>query len=242
MGLIKSANTPASLRPFSLADIERHAKNILLRAQQRAEQLLAAAQAEAELLKKQSHVEGLAQGLQEGTTKGLDQGRQAGQQQALNEHRGQLQQAIKSLNAATAMIDTSRADLEAKALTEVVQLAVAIARRVTKRQGLIDAGVLIQNLAEAMKLVVRSTDVRVAIHPSQRAVLDAALPQLQMEWPNLAHVKLIDDSSLEPGGCRVFTEQGQIDADLSGQLDRIVAELLPEQNCPRLPSEAGNDP
>jgi flagellar biosynthesis/type III secretory pathway protein FliH len=227
MGLIKSANAPPSLTPFSLADIERHAKNILLRAQQRAEQLLAAAQAECELLKAQALAEGTAEGLREGTAKGLEQGRHAGQAQALNEHRGQLQQAMKSLTAAVTAMDASRVDLEATALAEVVQLAVAIARRVTKRQGMIDPAVLTENLAEAMKLVVRSTDVRVAIHPSQRQTLDAALPQLQIKWPSLIYVQVIDDSSLEPGGCQVFTEQGKIEADLSGQLDRIAAELLP---------------
>ena len=139
----------------------------------------------------------------------------------------QLQQAMNCLSSAMAAIDAGRADLEATALAEVVRLATAIAARVTKRQGLIDPAVLTANLTEAMKLTVQCTDVRIAVHPQQRKTLDAALPQLQMQWPNLSHVQVIDDASLEPGGCRVFTEEGQIDADVSGQLDRIVAELLP---------------
>jgi flagellar assembly protein FliH len=227
MGLIKSIAAPPSLSPFSLADIEHHAKSILLRAQHRAEQLLAAAQSEGETIKQDAHAEGLADGHREGVAQGLEQGHQAGQQAALNEHRAQLQQAMQSLTSAMTAIDAGRADLEATALAEVVRLAIAIAKRVTKRQGLIDPAVLTANLAEAMKLTVQCTDVRIAIHPGQRTTLDAALPQLRMQWPNLSHVQVIDDTSLEPGGCRVFTEEGQIDADLSGQLDRIVAELLP---------------
>ena len=229
MGLIKSANTPPSLSPFSLADVERQAKSILWRAQQQAEQLLAAAQTEGEELKRQAHAQGNAEGRREGHAQGLEQGRQAGQQQALNEHRAQLQQAIMAVNEALSALNASRADLEANALAEVIQLAIAIARRVTKRQGMIEPQVLEANLIEAMKLVVHSTDVRVAIHPSQRATLDAALPQLRMTWPNLTHVQIVDDPSLDAGGCRIFCADGQVDAELAGQLDRIAAELLPAQ-------------
>ena len=227
MGLIKSPNSPPAATPFSLADIERSAKMILLRAQHRAEQLLAAAQAEAEQLKEQARVQGFAQGVREGTAQGTEQGRLAGQQLALNEHRERLQHALAAVTKAATALETSRGDLEATALAEVVKLSIAIARRVTKRQGLIDPEVLTANLTEAMKLVVHSTDIRIAIHPSQRTTLDAALPQLRIQWPSLAHVRLIEDPALEPGGCRVFTEHGQIDADLAGQLDRIAAELLP---------------
>ena len=234
MGLIKSSHAPASLCAFSLADIDRQAKAILLRARQRADQLLAAAQAQAEELKQQATAQGLAEGRQAGTAQGFEQGKRDGQQQALNESRAQLQAAMHALGAALAALDAGRADLEASALVEVVELAIAIARRITKRQALIDPAILAANLREAMKLVVKSADVRVAIHPAQRQTLDAMLPQLQMQWPNLAHVQVIEDPSLTPGGCRVLTAQGQIDADLDAQLDRVEAELLP------LSATAGN--
>jgi len=227
MGLIKSSNAPPSLSPFSLADIERQAKTILLRARQQADQLLAAAQAQAEALQREAAARGLAEGRQTGTAAGLEQGKRDGQQQALNESREQLQQALQALCGAMAAFEAARADLDASALAEVVELAIAIARRVTKRQGLIDPEILAANVQEAVKLVVKSADVRIAIHPAQRKTLDATLPQLQTQWPNLTHVQVTEDAALHPGGCRIFTAQGQIDADLDAQLDRVAAELLP---------------
>ncbi len=227
MAVIKSANAP-SLVPFSMADIERHAKSVLLRAQQQAEQLLAAAQMEAEWLKQQATSEGLIAGRKQGTAEGLAQGKEAGQQQALNEHRAQLQQAMAALTTAASAIEQGRNELEAIGLAEVARLAIAIARRVTKRQGLIQPEVLTDNLAEAMKRVVKSADVRVAINPAQRKTLDAALPRLAMQWPALEHVKVIEDAGIAPGGCRILTENGLVDADLDTQLNRIAEELLPE--------------
>lgn len=228
MGLIKSSDAPRSLVPFSMADIERQAKLILLRARQQADQLLAAAQTEADALKRDATATGRAEGLQQGLAQGLNDGKKAGHQQALNEFRAQFQQAVQSLTAAMLQIEEHRADLAASALVEVVQLALAIARRVTKCQGIIDPAVLTANLQEAMKLVVAKTGVRIAIHPSQRKTLDAALPQLQLQWPSMAHVQVVEDEALLPGGCKVLSENGQIDAGLETQLDRIATELLPE--------------
>src|SRR5688572_5168036 len=200
MGLIKSDNAPvAAIVPFSMRDIENHARAIVARAKQQAEQLLAAAQAEGDRLKAAAKAEGLAAGRTEGLAKGLDEGRKSGAQQALNEHKAQLANVVKGLSQAVAELDASRRKLEADALTEVVELAVAVARRVTKRQGLIDPGVLAANLAEAMKLVVSASDLRIAVHPQQRQALLDALPRLQVTWPSLQHVQLVDDATLAPG-------------------------------------------
>src|SRR5437762_7809266 len=109
----------------------------------------------------------------------MRQGFDAGQAQALNEHRQQLAEVLSTLAAAAGELDARRQELEADALREVVQLAAAIARRVTKRQGLIDHGVLMSNLTDAMRLVVGAADVRISIHPNQRAALESALPHLR---------------------------------------------------------------
>ena len=227
MGLIKSENTPGSIVPFTMVDIERHAKNLILRAQQRAEQMIAAAQSEAETMREEAFATGKIEGRKEGTAEGLTQGKQAGHQQALTEFRNQFTQASTAFNAAATTIEQSRNQMEAEGLAEVVKLAISIARRITKRQAVLDPQVLIENLREAMKLVVKSADIRIAIHPGQRKILDDALPALQLQWPSLSHVSVIEDSSLQAGGCRVFSEHGQIDATIETQLDRIAAELLP---------------
>ena len=227
MALIKANHAPRSLQPFSMADVEAAAKRVLLRARQQAEQLLLDAQNEAEALKEQAKVEGLREGLEQGQAEGLRQGQEAGHAQALAEHREQFTQTIAALAAAAAELDAGRQRLEADGLREVVQLAAAIARRVTKRQGLIDEEVLAANVTEAMRLVIHAADVQIAVHPDQRATLEAALPRLRTEWPSLKHVELVDDAALSPGGCRLFARGGQVDASLDAQLDRVIAELLP---------------
>jgi flagellar assembly protein FliH len=228
MGLIKSANTPARLMPFSMRDVENHAKGILLRAQEQAEELLAAAQVEGEGMRQQARAEGYAEGRREGLQQGLKEGREAGHAAAIEEHRAALTEAVNALNIAMATINAAKLAIETEALTDVVTLAAAIAARVTKRQAAVDPQVLVSNLGEVMKLVGHASDLRVAIHPAQRATLDDAMPQLKLDWPALAHAAIVDDDTLDPGGCRVFTRNGRIEADIAGQLDRVINEVLPK--------------
>lgn len=227
MGLIKANNAPVSAVPFSMKDIEDAARRTLLRACRQAEEVLAAAQAEAEALKEAARAEGFAEGRQQGLVEGDEAGRQSGHEQALAEHRAKLTELVGGLGESLAQLDASRRALEAEGLREVVELAATIARRVTKRQAAIDPGVLEGNLVEVMKLVVHAADVRVAVSPSEKSALESILPRLQLQWPALEHVELVADPDLVPGGVRVSTRGGEIDASLDEQLDRIVMELLP---------------
>lgn len=227
MSVIKANAAPKSVRPFSMTDIETAARRLLLRAQQQSEALLAEAQVEAQALRQQAATQGHAQGREQGYQQGLAAGQAAGLEQALSENRQRIDQVFSALCAATTEIEQSRHQLATQALSEVIELALSIARRVTKRQGAIDPEVLAGNLQEAMKLVVHRADLRIAIHPEQRQALDDLLPRLQLQWPALQHVQLIENPDITPGGCRVYSRQGMVDADLSSQLDRVIADLLP---------------
>ena len=229
MAVIKAEHAPTqSVTPFSMADIERHAKSIVVAARVRDERLILAAQEEAEDLKRAAHAQALVEGKKEGIARGIEEDRNMGREQSLNEQRQQLASVLAALTDAVQQLEASRVELESEARTAVVRLAIAIADRVTKRMGRLDATVAEANVDEALRLVVHSADVRIAVHPSQKATLTELLPRLQAKWPNLKHVDLIADGTLTPGGCRLFSAGGgQIDADLDLQLERIAKELLP---------------
>jgi flagellar assembly protein FliH len=227
MGLIKSEQAPVGLSAFSMQDIEAAARVTLLRARQQANEILAAARVEAEALRQAAHVSGFAQGHSQGLTEGRAQGATSGHAQALDEHNAAMDALIKSLTQTAQEIEQRRDDLETTALREVIDLGCAIARRITKRQALIDPQVMIANLKEAMSLAVHAADVRIALHPSQTQTLRRELANLQLSWPQLKHIELSEDASIEPGGVRIFTTGGQVDGTLDTQLDRIIAELSP---------------
>jgi flagellar assembly protein FliH len=229
MGLIKSADVPISVAAFSMQDIEAAARNVIRRAQRKAEEILAAAHIEARQIKEQARVDGAAEGRRQGYNQGTDEGKKSGHGQALTEHGAAMTRLIGSLTEAARQLDESRDLLHARVVAEVVDLACRIARRVTKRQGVIDPQMMCQNVKEALALAVHAADVRIAVNPSQLKTLEDEMPNLRLAWPQLQHVNLVADPSISAGGARVFTTHGQIDGDLDVQLDRVIIELLPDR-------------
>jgi flagellar assembly protein FliH len=228
MPILRQTQLPTTTQAFSLADVEDVAKRVLLKAKLQAERLIAAAMLEAEKLKEEARQEGSREGFEHGHAEGVRHGTQAGEDKAFATHSAELATLAETFKAMTAEFDSGRRNVESEMLREVIALAVAIARRVTKRQGLVEPAVLEANLAEAMKLTVGASDLRVAVHPAQREYLELCLPRLSVQWPALKHVELVDDPSLSPGGCHVFTRAGGIDADLESQLDRVITAMLPD--------------
>jgi len=211
MGLIKADAAPAVVR-FKWRDIQDEANQLLEDAQREAQAIRQAAREE---------------GYRDGQAQGREEGREEAFGASVDEHAEQLTQVILALRGAVGQVEQSGQQVRTDAICDVVELAVAIARRVTKRQAMFDPEVLIRNLRESVALAGRGRQLRIAINPEQRQVLAAALPQLQIEWPALAAAQIVEDATLAIGGCRVFTDHGQVDADIDNQLDRVVSGLMP---------------
>src|SRR5437660_1067285 len=174
MGLIKAAIATTTVR-VSLRDIEAEARATVDQAQREASRIVADARERAGEIG--------AGAMSEGWSHGFAQGREEARRQAIDQHAEEIRLAVEALLRAAATIELSRAELENAALAEVVRLALAVAARITRRQGIVDPGVLAANLREAVKLIVRREGLHVAIHPSQRATLNEALAPLELEWP-----------------------------------------------------------
>src|SRR5437879_525151 len=115
MPVIKAENSPPQLSSFSMADIEKQAKAIIIAARLRAERLIIAAQQEAEDLKRRAHAEALVHGKKEGITQGLEEGRKTGREESLNEQRQQLATLCATLAQAAQELEVSRLALESDA-------------------------------------------------------------------------------------------------------------------------------
>jgi flagellar assembly protein FliH len=222
MPLIKAAIATTTVR-LSLRDIEADVREQIARARDESDRIIASARERAGEIR--------AAAMEEGYRRGYEQGLADARRETIEQVAEQTGLAIEALARAAAGMEASRAELESDALADVVKLAIAIARRVTKRQGLIEPAVLAENLREAVKQLIRRDDVRIAIHPRQRATLDDMLDRLKIEWPQMERVEVVEDESISPGGCRVTGGQGEIDATLQTQLDRIAADLIPDSKA-----------
>lgn len=234
MGVIKSNNVPSaqSAAAFNFADIEQQARALVLRAKAQADQILAdatrqAAELRANALKgvEAAKAAAIEEGKKLGKEQGIAQALPQAKAQALKDQTATLTNAIAGLANAAAELEAHQQAIESIAKTELLQLSVAIARRVVKVVSDRDLAVLEANVADAVRLVVDKSAVRIAVAPSQLNAIRDLLPQLQLTWPTLKRVDLTEDAAIQPGGCRVFSSAGEVDAQVDRMLDRIVSEL-----------------
>lgn len=222
---------------FSTSDFEQEAAALLDEAKRRAEATLGRAQEQGAAARDTGFDIGVAEGRELGYREGFAQGMEAGREQAYDASAATVTDLLLTLETILQTFDAAREELTARATTEVTPLAIAIAARVCKRAGQFDANVCAENAAAALRLVIRAHDVKLYVNPQDAQHMRSLLPALARRFPAMGHVELCEDAALAPGGCRVHTAGGLVDADLQTQLDRIAADLVPAPSGPRQTAE-----
>lgn len=105
---------------------------------------------------------------------------------------------------------------------EVVNLALALARKVLRREAQVDPLLLTGMVRVALEKIAGSSNVRLRVHPSQ---IDAWREFFKRQ-EGLAIPELSGDAALEANQCYVETELGVTEVNLEAQLKEIERGLL----------------
>lgn len=233
MALIKQSQSGELTRNaivLDLGDLQRQGQAIVRKAQEIAEDMVSDAREERQRLLADAAATGRAEGLAAGMAEGHRVGAEAGRIAALEEHRAGLTKLEAGWAAALDELIQSRQRLEAEARRDVLKLAALIAQRVTRRVVELRPEVVESQVADVLAMVLRPTRLLVSINPADREMAARALPGLQSRFGAGSHVELVDDASVERGGCVARVAEpggGEIDAQIGTQLDRIVEAILP---------------
>lgn len=232
-GVIK-ANSVGSLpgspiRAFRLNDVLEEAKAVVAKARREADDLLRQAEVRARQIEQEARTQAEQRGYREGYDRGLSEGREAGHADALDAARQEFQQQhaglVDSCRETISAIEADRQAWCTAARQDLIDLAMAIARRVAHHVGCAQRDVVLSNLEEAVRLVGARTDVTIAVSPQDAEAARAfarSLVDMREQWQK---IRIVEEPEIAPGGCRVQWGSGSIDSTLETQLDRIEAEL-----------------
>jgi len=165
------------------------------------------------------------QKIQEARAAGAREGEATGWNRAAAE----LQPVIERLGHAIQDLANLRARLRREAEADVVQLALAIARRVLRREMAIDPEALHGLILAALEKLQGQEIARVKVHPSHVGLLKSCLQQAASG----SSVEVIADPSRQPGAVIFETERGNLDASVDAQLQEIergLADRLRKQS------------
>ena len=113
-------------------------------------------------------------------------------------------------------------DLEQDLSEQVLDLAIEVARQVLRHDFKARRDALFEVVQEAMQCVNEGAlKPEMRLHPADVDLVRGAIgDELQRgNW------KILEDHRIEPGGCRISTSQGEVDATLPTRWKRVVAAL-----------------
>ncbi len=235
MAIIKSQSSDTILKDavvLDLGDVALHARRIKENAQRQAQEMLDRAEREVRQRAETAHDEAFEKGRAAGFEQGLRQGRDAGRKEALEQAAASLQALQERWLAAANDWDQLRSVMQRDAGDAVLDLALKLAARLVHRVIEVDRGVVVEQVAAALAMVLKHSDVLVRVHPEDRPAMEQAMPRLLAAFPRFTHVRLTDDPTVGRGGCVVSHGQGTVDATLDTQLRRVLDLILPEPGAP----------
>ncbi|HWB86791.1 MAG TPA: FliH/SctL family protein [Bryobacteraceae bacterium] len=138
----------------------------------------------------------------------------------------ELQPIIDRLSRSIEDLAQWRPKLRREAESDMIRLSLAIARRILRRELVVDPDAMHGLVLGALDKLQSQEICRVRVHPSHAAVVSACLRQMA----NGSTVEVISDGSRELGGVVFETQRGNLDASVESQLQEIERGLADRLN------------
>jgi flagellar assembly protein FliH len=167
----------------------------------------------------------------EAFAKGYEQGERSGGEAAGKRGEAMLRRLADTLNELT----TLRASMIRQTESQLVELALAVARRVVHREVALDRNLLIAIARGALDRLGESAQVTVRLHPEEYEATGAA----RVAETAGSGIAFVADPRVGRGGCRVESEMGMVDAGVDAQIQEIARALLGDE---RVGTHAGQRP
>ncbi len=213
--------------------------------------LVTAAQLEA--LQKQAYDEGFKQGQDDGHQNGLELGREEGHKQGLLEGQEEVQQILKRFEQIIKFLTEPVEQVNLQVEEELLQLAMATAKQIIRREIHADPGQIIAVIKEGIAaLPSGASKIKVFLHPADAEIArdNLKLAAQQNSANNSASYstnnstnnstsyneknndhdepvwRVIEEPVLTRGGCRIESESSRIDASIETRVAEIAAQIM----------------
>ena len=208
------------------SDAENEAENIVARAKTDAAQIIADAEAERDRLRGEAEKNGYDKGHQEGYEKGV----------------AEVERLIDRMHRITESVMQRREEILADTESQIVELVILMARKVIKILSENQKNVVMANTMAALKKVKTRGEVTLRVNLEDVKLTSEHAQEFIDHVENIKGITVLEDSSVERGGCIVETDFGAIDARISSQLQELenkILEISPVKNIKRSDSLTG---
>ena len=155
-----------------------------------------------------------------------DEGRAAGYKDGLQSGEAELKRRLQRFDQLLESFAKPYEQLDEAVEKNLVELAIAIARQLFRREIRIDPSHIVGVVREAIRLLPdASRNVTVHLHPEDAELVEELLaaPEGERAWT------VAEDPLMDRGGCKVLTENSQIHAQTDRRFEAVVKAIVGEE-------------
>lgn len=189
---------------------EDQAVNIVAEAEKKAAEIVANAKSK------------MDEQLKEGFSEGLKKGQEAG----FKEGSLEAQRLTDRLHTIIERMMDKRQEILAETEQQIVDLVLLMTRKIVKVISENQRNIVVSNVVQALRKVKGRGEVIIRVNLNDVAMTTQHIKDFLSAAENIKNITVVEDSTVDRGGCVVETDFGSIDAKIVSQLNEIEQRIL----------------
>lgn len=166
----------------------------------------------------------------------FERGRKNGEEAGITEGKAEVQRVIDRFHIVLSKAIERRNDIIEESESQVVSLVLSIAKKVIKVISENQKNVVINNVFQSLQKLKAKTEVIVRVNLADLEIATKHKEDILRMAERVKSITIAEDSTVDPGGCIIETDFGEIDARITSQLREIedrILELAPVKTRPK---------
>jgi flagellar assembly protein FliH len=232
-GIIQEAKDSATIEIKSKTD---EAEAIKQQAQKDAEDIVAQANNKSVEIEKE-----IREQLETEKKEACDKGKEEGHEAGFQEGKAEVERLIERTQTMLERAQDKRSEIIQESEQEIVDLVLLIARKVIKVISENQRNVIIANVIQALRKVKSKGDIMIRVNMADLKLTTEHKQDFIKMMEGVKSIQIMEDSTVDPGGCIIETDFGEIDARIASQLAEIeskILEMTPVKSGRKAPAKA----
>jgi flagellar assembly protein FliH len=150
----------------------------------------------------------------------------AGRDEGYEEGKAEAKRLVERLHIIISKAIDKRNEILAESETQVINLVLLIVKKVIKVISENQKNVVINNVVQALRKLKSRGDVVIRVNLADLELTTEHVKDFMGMVEHLKSITVLEDSTVDRGGCVIETDFGQIDARISSQLHEIEEKIL----------------
>jgi len=157
---------------------------------------------------------------------GYDDGYKKGQEAGFREGNLEAQRLTDRLHTIIERMMDKRQEILAETEQQIVDLVLLMTRKIVKVISENQRNVVVSNVVQALRKVKGRGEVIIRVNLNDVAMTTQHIKDFLSAAENIKNITVVEDSTVDRGGCVIETDFGSIDAKIVSQLNEIEQRIL----------------